>query len=148
MPITAAEVKETWWATCWLLKPLSQSDTQHFCPHFIGQRKLHGHSSIYQGENSCPCHWKGYPGIKIRIFDKLVTQSTIIDFANFSPACRECLYKESWQKMSGWGGKIIMMKSFKTPQGLERALFCSPSHPLNIAQCLEHARFSVNIYWL
>lgn len=30
-----------------------------------------------------------------RIFDKLVIQSTVIDFANFSPAYRECLYKES-----------------------------------------------------
>ena len=90
----------------------------------------------------------GIPRDGNRIFNKLGIQSIIIDFPNFSSACRQCLYQESWQGVSGMGREGNNVEVIANPHRLECALFCSQLGPLYLAQCLEHERCSVNICWL
>lgn len=81
---------------------------------------------------------EGYPGMEIRIFDKLVIQSTIIYFANFSPIYKECLYKECY----GRGGKVVMWGHWILP-GDSSVLSFAHLYP---AEYLEPASYSVNVF--
>lgn len=56
-----AEGGETPWAMCWLWKLLPESDTHHFCPHFIGQSKLMWKERHHErkAERGGQRHWPG-----------------------------------------------------------------------------------------
>lgn len=77
--------------------------------------------------------------------DKLIIQSIIGDFANFSPAYRECLHKESLQGMSGVERECNNDEVVEnSPWARVRLVFFS-SGPLYLARYLEYARCSVSV---
>lgn len=77
----------SWWlgqgadilqSTHWLLKPLSGSDTQHFCSHFISQSRSYS-GLLQQGREGQSLHVSGKRKVEISVNKRGTT--TISDFA-------------------------------------------------------------------
>ena len=98
-PVTAPEGKETRWTVYQFFKLLSASDgTLGSTVHWWMQVVWPLLSSPGRGGIFLTLR---FLGMEIGTPDKLIIQTIIGDFANFSPAYRECLHKESSQGMSG-----------------------------------------------